>query len=124
MPTLETATRSALADALDALINTGSGTANLKLESSADAEIATFDFANPAFGAASSGVITLEGVPITDASATGGTVAQASIYNRNGDKVLEATAAASGAEVTVSSVEIAAEEEVNLTALTITVPAS
>lgn len=121
---LETATRNALADAFDDLVNTGAGTANMKLETSGDAEVATFDFQNPAFGAAANGVITLQGVPIQDASASGGTVAQGSIYNRNGDKVSESVAATSGQEITVSSTTIGAGETVTLTSLTVTVPAS
>jgi hypothetical protein len=103
--TLETNLRNALADAIDDLVNTGAGTANLKFETSGDAEVATINFNNPAFGAAATGVITLQGTPLQDSSATGGTVAQFSIYNRNGTQVLEGTVA-------------------TLTSLTITVPAS
>lgn len=121
---LETAARNALADAFDDYVNTGAGTANMKLETNGDVEVATFNFQNPAFGAAAAGVITLAGVPIEDASATGGTVAQGSIYNRNGDKVCESVAATSGQEITVSSTTIGAGESVSLTALTVTVPAS
>jgi len=121
---LETATRNALADAFDALVNTGAGTAQLRLETSGDVEVATFDLQNPAFGAAASGVITLQGVPIQDTSATGGTVAQGSIYNRNGDKVSESPAATSGQEITMSSLVVGAGETVTLTSLTVTQPAS
>lgn len=121
---LETATRNALADAFDALVNTGAGTANLKLETSGDVEVATFDFQNPAFGNAATGVITLQGVPLQDTSATGGTVAQGSIYNRNGDKVSESPAATSGQEITMSSLVVGVGETVTLTALTVTQPAS
>lgn len=121
---LETATRNAIADAIDAHINTGSGTAHMLLETSADVEVARFDFQNPAFGNAASGVITLAGVPIEDTSAAGGTVAQGSIYNRNGDKVSESVAATSGQEITVSSTTVGVGETVSLTALTITCPAS
>jgi hypothetical protein len=124
MPTLETGTRNALADAFDAHVNTGAGTATFKLETSGDVEVASFDLQNPAFGSASSGVITLAGVPIQDTSAAGGTVAQASLYNRNADKVCEAVAATSGQEVTVSSTTVGVGETVSLTALTVTVPAS
>lgn len=121
---LETATRNALADAFDAFVNTGAGTASLRLETSGDAEVATFNLQNPAFGNAASGVITAQGTPIEDTSATGGTVAQGSIYNRNGDKVSESPAGTSGQEITMSSLAVGAGETVTLTSLTVTQPAS
>ena len=124
MPVLETTMRDSLANNFDDRVNTGTGTSTFKLETSGDAEVATFDLQNPAFGAASTGVITLAGVPLTDASATGGTVAQASMYDRNGVKLCESVAATSGQEVTVSSTTVGAGETVTLTALTVTVPAS
>ena len=43
----------------------------MKLETSGDVEVATFEFQDPAFGNASTGVITLNGVPLEDTSATG-----------------------------------------------------
>lgn len=124
MPTLETNARNAAADAIDALVNTGAGTATFDLETSSDVEVASFALSNPAFGNASSGTITLADTPIQDTSAAGGTIAQGSLYNRNGDKVLEAAAATSGQEITVSSVTVGVGETVTLTSLTITVPAS
>ena len=122
--TLETSARNALADALDALINTGGGTAELRFETSGDAEVATIALQNPAFGAASTGTITLQGTPLQDSSATGGTVAQFSVYDRGAAKVLEGTVATSGADINITSTAIAATEVVQLTSLTITVPAS
>lgn len=121
---LETVLRNVLADAIDNEINTGSGTSNLKFETSGDVEVATIDFQNPAFGAAASGVITLAGVPLSDTSATGGTIAQASIFDRDGTKQLEMTVSTSGAEINITSLVIVATEQVDLTSLTITVPAS
>ena len=121
---LETALRNALADEVDNQINTGAGTATLQFETSADAEVATIDLQNPAFGAASTGTITLAGVPLSDTSATGGTTAQASIYDRDSTKQLEMTVGTSGTEIIITSTVIAATEQVDLTSLTITVPAS
>ena len=121
---LETNARNALADAFDALVNTGAGTAELRLQTSGDVEVATFALPNPAFGAASGGVITGQGTPIQDTSATGGTVAQGSIFNRNGDKVSESAAATSGQEITMSSLVVGVGETVTLTALTVTQPSS
>jgi hypothetical protein len=121
--TLETNARNALSDALDDLVNTGSGTANIKFETSGDVEVATVDLQNPAFGASSTGTITLAGTPLSDSSATGGTVAQFSIYNRNGTKVLEGTVSTSGADINISSVTVGATDQVTLTSFTITTPA-
>jgi hypothetical protein len=121
--TLETALRNDLANQIDDSINTGGGTAQLKFETSGDVEVATIDLQNPAFGAAATGVITLAGVPLSDASATGGTTAQFSIYDRGAAKLLEGTVATSGADINITSTVIAATEVVQLTSFTITVPA-
>lgn len=118
---LETALRNVLADAIDTEINTGAGTATFELETSGDVEIATINLQNPAFGAAAAGVITLAGVPLSDSSATGGTVAQASIYDRDATKQFELT---QGTDFTITSTTVTATEQVDLTSLTITVPAS
>ena len=121
---LETVVRNVLADAIDNEINTGAGTSNLKFETSGDVEVATIDFQNPAFGAAAAGVITLAGVPLSDTSATGGTTVQASVFDRDGTKQFELTVGTSGTEIIISSTVIAATDQVDLTSLTITVPAS
>lgn len=121
---IETALRNAIANAIDDEINTGTGTATLVFETSADAEVATINLQNPAFGNAATGVITLAGVPLSDTSATGGTIEHASIYNRNGTKALELTVGTAATEIIISSTVIAAADQIDLTALTITVPSS
>lgn len=121
---LETALRNILADAIDNEINTGAGTATFVFETSGDVEVATIDLQNPAFGAAAAGVITLQGVPLSDTSATGGTTVQASVFDRDASKQFELTVGTSGTEIIISSTVIGATDQVDLTALTITVPAS
>ena len=121
---LETVLRNVLGDAIDAEINTGAGTAQLKFETSGDAALATIDLQNPAFGAAAAGVITLQGTPLSDTNASAGTVAQASIYDRDATKQLEMTVGTGAQEITISSTAIGAGDTVQLTSLTITVPAS
>lgn len=121
---LETALRNVLADAIDNEINTGAGTATFLFETSGDVEVATIDLQNPAFGAAAAGVITLQGVPLSDTSATGGTTVQASVFDRDASKQFEMTVGTSGTEIIISSTVIGATDQVDLTALTITVPAS
>lgn len=121
--TLETNARNALADALDALINTG-GAGSLVFETSGDVAVATFALNATAFGAAVAGVITLAGVPLQDASAAGGTIEHFSIYNGAAAKVLEGSMGTSGADINITSLTIVATEAVDLTALTITMPAT
>jgi len=124
---LETAFRTALADAIDDYINAGTAP-ELVFETSGDVEVATIVLdATNAFGAASAGVITMTGQPKTDASATGGTVAQFSIYqnvSQGASKVLEGTVLTSGGDINLSSLSVAATDSVELTTFTITVPAS
>ena len=121
--TLETVLRNILADAIDTELNTGAGTSNMKLETSGDVEVATINFQNPAFGAAAVGVITLAGVPLSDTSATGGTVAQFSLFDRDGTKQLEGVVAVTGQDLDLSSLSVGVGDTVELTSFTITVPA-
>ena len=121
--TLETVLRNVLADAIDNELNTGAGTANMKLETSGDVEVATINFQNPAFGAAATGVITLAGTPLSDTNATGGTVAQFSLFDRDGTKQLEGVVAVSGQDLDLSSLSVGATDTVELTSFSIEVPA-
>ena len=121
--TLLNGVRNAMADAMDGIINTGSGTSVMQLETFDDIEVATFSFQNPAFGAASSGIITLLGTTLSDTSATGGLVAQYSIYDRDAAKVLEGVVATGGADLSLTSLNIGATDTVELTAFSIEVPA-
>ncbi len=121
---LETALRNVLADAIDAEVNTGAGVATFVFETAGDVEVATINLQNPAFGAAAAGVITLAGVPLSDLSATGGTTVQASVNSRTPTKQFELTVGTSGTEIIISSTVIGATDQVDLTALTVTVPAS
>lgn len=121
--TLETVLRNILADEITAQMDLGTGTSAMKLETSADGEVATIDFQNPSFGAAATGTITLLGIPLSDTNATGGTVAQFSLYDRDGTKQLEGEVAVSGKDLDLSSLSVGATDTVELTSFTITVPA-
>lgn len=120
---LETASANALADAIDTAINVGvtETGGKLVLETSGDAEVSLHRFADPAFGTASSGVITAASLPIDDTSAAGGTVAQYSIFDRNNAKQLEGVVAVSGQDLDLSSLSVGVGDTVSLTAFTITV---
>ncbi len=123
--TLETTLRDDLANQIDDSVNVGSAQTGGKLviETSADAEISLHRFSDPAFGASSVGVITMASPPKDDTSATAGTAAQFSIFDRDDTKLLEGVVAVSGADLDLSSLSVGAGDTVSLTAFSITVPA-
>ena len=120
---LEVATANALADIIDASINTGTLQTGGKLviETVADAEISLHRFVDPAFGAAAAGVISAAGLPIDDTSANAGTAAQYSIFDRQDVKQLEGEVAVTGKDLDLSSLSVGAGDTVSLTAFSITV---
>jgi len=115
--TISTAARNTQADAFDALINTGSGTATLRLRNSTTS-LVTFNLSNPAFGSASSGAITLSGVTIS-ATASAGTATSVDNY-----QILDRDGTAQWTGGVTGSDTITSGQTVNLTSLVITWPAS
>jgi len=123
--TLSTVMRDAISNELDNEINAGvtqSG-GKLVIETSVDAEISLHRFSDPAFGASSTGTITMATPPKDDANATAGTAAQFSIYDRGDVKILEGEVAVSGKDLDLSSLSVGLGDTVSLTAFTITTPA-
>lgn len=121
-----TAVRSALADLIDTLVNTGTTNAGgiLRLRDSTTT-IVDFDLADPAFGAAASGVITLAGVPIAATAAASGDVDNAQLLDQDEGVVLSCsvTATGGGGDIEVSNISIANGQDCSLTSLTYTAPA-
>lgn len=123
--TLETAMRDAIADAVDAKINGGGGAGYLQFETTGDVEVATITFDSTAFGASSTGTITMASAPKSDTSATGGDMAQFSIYDFSTAKLLEGTVSTTGADINFAGgLTVGAGDTVTLTSFTITCPAS
>jgi len=118
-----TALRSTLADAVDAAINTGAGTATLKIRASTT-DLIVFNLQNPAFGAASSGVITLAGVPISTTAAATGTADNFQILDRDGTLLVSGsvTATGGGGDIEATNTSIATSQDADLTSLTYTAP--
>jgi hypothetical protein len=115
--TIATAARDAQADAFDALINTGAGTAVLRLRNSTTT-LVSFNLSNPAFGASSTGAITLSGVTIS-ATASAGTATAVDNY-----QILDRGGAVVWTGGVTGSDTITTGQTVNLTSLVITWPAS
>ena len=117
-----TATRNALADQITAKVDTGTGTATLKIKDGGGTVLVTLNLPNPSFGAASNGVITLNGVPITANATAGGTAATFELYARDGSLVLSGSVGTSGADMTVDNTNIANGQEFKLNSMTWTAP--
>ena len=123
MATHSTAVRNSLADLVVDLLEVGTTNANGRLifRTSGDVEVATLNFSNPAFGAASAGVATASAIT-SDPSATGGTTTKATFEDRDNLEILEATVGTSGTDIILSSTVIAATDTVAVTSLTYTAP--
>jgi hypothetical protein len=123
---LETAARTALADAIAASVDNGTTETGGKLviETTADVEVSLHRFVDPAFGGgAVAGVLTLDSVPIDDTSAAGGTAAQYSVFDRDNTKLWEGVVAVTGQDLDLSSLSVGVGDTVSLTAFTVTQPA-
>ena len=123
---LANATRSAMADAIDALLT---DTPDVQFQTSANAEVATLALSFPAFGAAADGVITLDVDPVPEnTDAVGGTIAKAVFRNGADATVFTATCGitASGEAIIftggASPMVVEAGDTVRLTSFTVTVP--
>ena len=123
--TLSTAARNAAANAIVDLVDGGTTDANgdLVIMTSGEVEVATLAFANPAFGAASSGVATANAIT-ADSSATGGTAAIFVVQDRDNTEIWRGSVGTpgSGADLELQSVVIGAGDSVTVTAFTMTMP--
>ena len=115
--------RSAMADAIDTQIG---ATGSARFQNAAQtATYATCNLSNPAFGAAVNGVITLSGTP-TDTSAAAGTTARCGFYDAvaAGNLIFTLGVASGGSpDMTISNTALALGDQVEISSLTITVPA-
>jgi len=119
-----TTVRNDMADAVDARINTGAGTAVFELLDGATV-CASFNLQDPAHGAAASGVITLQGTPLTDASADNtGTLDGFQIKDQDGNVHISGslTGSGGGGDLEADSVSVTAGQQVDLTSFTWTAP--
>lgn len=122
-----TALRNVLADAVDNYLNTtGSADTGGDLVIRASTTIlVTFEFQNPAFGAAAAGVITLAGVPISATAGAAGTADNALVRDRDNAQAMacSVTGAGGGGDVEVSNTNIANGQDCSLDSFTYTAPA-
>lgn len=123
MATHPTPVRNGIVDFVVDQLDVGSANATPRLifQTAANAEVATLNMANPAFGASAAGVATA-GAIVDDTSATGGTTTKCILTSRDNTTVIEGTVATSGADINLSSTAIGANDTVRITSLTYTGP--
>lgn len=118
----EANTRNAIASAVLVDIDAGTGAAYLRFETGGDAEVATCTFPDPA-GTVTGATLTFDVDPdISDTSPVGGTIAKASIYDSDANKILECNVAVTDASINISSLTIATGDTVTLTTLEYVAP--
>jgi hypothetical protein len=120
-----TALRNVLADAVDNYINTtGGGTAQVLIRESTT-NLVAFDLANPAFGAASGGTVTLNSVPIAATASADGVADNARITDRAGAKAVDCsvTGSGGGGDIEASNTSISNGQDCELVSLTYSAPA-
>jgi len=116
-----TAVRTAIADFVVDQLDEGTPPGNLVFRTSGDVEVATLPFSAAAFGAAAAGVATAAAIT-SDSSATGGTIAKATLENAAGTAKItcSVTATGGGGDIELSSVSVSAGQTVSVSSLTYT----
>lgn len=97
--THSTATRDAFANLVDDRVNAGSldsGGDFVVIESAGPTDLISWELQDPAFGAASSAVITLAGTPLSTTASAGGTADEFEVRNRDNNVVYQGTVTATG----------------------------
>lgn len=126
---LPTTTRNVACNSVVDLLDAGSGPGYVEILTSADAVLATITLNDPAFGDAGASVagqaaVDLSGGlsdPSCDAS---GTAAKFRAYDSDANLVEEGTVGTSGADMIVPTTTVVAGQPFEITAWTVTMPAS
>ncbi len=117
------AIRNAIADLVVDSIDAGAGAGTIQMQTSADGEVATLGFSDPAFSAASGGTANANAVT-SDPGATGGTMAKFKCYDSDSNQVgFAGSVGASGEDINFAGgVVVGAGATVSLSSLTYTAP--
>lgn len=132
---LASATRSALADGINTLLNAGAGAATIKIYSgtqpatgdtalSGNTLLATLTMSDPAAAAASAGVLTLSAITEDSSADATGTATWARIQDSNGTNVFDCDVNTAGATINLNTTSLVTGGTVRITSFFITMPAS
>lgn len=130
---LSSALATALADQIDSTLGnaglikiyTGSQPATADTAISGPTLLATFTLGSPGFGNAASGVITLNGTPLTVAASATGTAGFFRMWKSDGTTaILDGSVGTSGNQINLNTTSITSGVNVTITSGTITMPTS
>ncbi|HFD14697.1 MAG TPA: hypothetical protein ENJ38_00135 [Rhodospirillales bacterium] len=118
--THDTALRNSLCSTVSSRVDTGAGTAKMRVMDSGNVVLVEFSLPNPSFAAPSNGSMTLNGTPISATAVATGTAAKFDIVDRDGNFVLDGTVGTSNADAIIDNTSISSGQTVNLNSLTYT----
>lgn len=126
--TLTTAARNAACDAVVDLIDAGAGAGFLNIKSApstvrATSQVAELTFSDPAFGDSASGTAAASAIT-SDTDADGGVASDLTLFDSDGNAVLQGSVGTSGADLNLSSTNIGAGDTVSVSSMTVTQPAA
>lgn len=123
MTTISTAARNAAADAITALLNVG-GAGSIKFYTSGAVLLATCPLSATSFGAAAAGVATANAITADSSADANGTADNYAICNNAGTVVITGTVGTSGTDFVFNTVAWTIGDNISVTALTLTMPAT
>lgn len=119
-----TAIRNAIADVVVDSIDDGTTAGFLVFQTSGDVTVCTITLSDPAFGAASGGIATIDTTPaLLSDGATAGTMAKAEFRNSAGTAKILCAVGTSGSDINIpGGLTLATNDTVTVTSLTYTAP--
>jgi hypothetical protein len=133
---ISTAARNAAADGIAGLADAGAGPGYIEIRTGTQPAnpgtaasgtlLATFTLGDPAFGGADTGVTTIDGLPLTTTGVADNTAGYFRLYDSDDTAIMDGsvTAEGGGGQIELNTLTISTGVDVNLTAGTITMPAS
>lgn len=112
-------TRDALANLIDDRVNAGSldsGGDFVVIDSSGPTDLISWELQDPAFGAASSAVITLAGTPLSTTASSSGTADEFEVRSRDNNVVYQGTVTAEGGggDVEINDTDVSSGQSADL----------